>query len=62
MRRHDVLPGISGWAQVNGLRGDTSIYERVKYDIWYMLRREGINSGSNDTMAAFTGTSAQEES
>lgn len=27
---------MTGWAQVNGLRGDTSIYERVKYDIWYI--------------------------
>ena len=31
-----VRPGITGWAQVNGLRGDTSIEERVKYDIWYI--------------------------
>ncbi|MBR5225233.1 MAG: sugar transferase, partial [Clostridia bacterium] len=26
----------TGWAQVNGLRGDTSIEERVKYDLWYI--------------------------
>jgi lipopolysaccharide/colanic/teichoic acid biosynthesis glycosyltransferase len=31
-----VKPGITGWAQVHGLRGDTSIEERVKYDIWYI--------------------------
>lgn len=35
-RRHEVRPGITGWAQVNGLRGDTSIEERVKYDLWYI--------------------------
>jgi lipopolysaccharide/colanic/teichoic acid biosynthesis glycosyltransferase len=27
---------VTGWAQVNGLRGDTSIYERTKYDLWYI--------------------------
>ena len=34
--RLQVRPGITGWAQVNGLRGDTDISERVKYDIWYI--------------------------
>ena len=27
---------MTGWAQVNGLRGDTSIEKRVEYDIWYI--------------------------
>ncbi len=36
MLKHLVRPGITGWAQVNGYRGDTSIEERVKYDIWYI--------------------------
>ena len=36
MLRHQVRPGITGWAQVNGLRGDTSIAERVKYDLYYI--------------------------
>ncbi|MBI4723079.1 MAG: undecaprenyl-phosphate glucose phosphotransferase [Candidatus Stahlbacteria bacterium] len=34
--RHRVSPGVTGWAQVNGLRGDTSIKERVKYDLYYV--------------------------
>lgn len=36
MVKHQVKPGITGWAQVNGLRGDTSIKKRVEYDIWYI--------------------------
>lgn len=34
--RQQVRPGITGWAQIHGLRGDTSIEERVKCDIWYI--------------------------
>jgi exopolysaccharide biosynthesis polyprenyl glycosylphosphotransferase len=34
--RHREKSGITGWAQVNGLRGDTSIEERTKYDLWYI--------------------------
>ncbi|MBQ3704988.1 MAG: undecaprenyl-phosphate glucose phosphotransferase [Clostridia bacterium] len=34
--RQQVRPGITGWAQVNGLRGDTSIEERIRYDIEYI--------------------------
>jgi Undecaprenyl-phosphate glucose phosphotransferase len=36
MDRHWEKGGITGWAQVNGLRGDTSISERIKYDLWYI--------------------------
>ena len=36
MIKHLVRPGITGWAQVNDLRGDTSIPERIKYDIYYI--------------------------
>jgi len=36
MRRHKEKAGITGWAQVNGLRGDTSIEERTNYDLYYV--------------------------
>lgn len=36
MLKHLVRPGITGWAQVNDLRGDTSIPERIRYDIYYI--------------------------
>ncbi len=36
MDRHRERAGLTGWAQVNGLRGDTSIIERTKYDLWYI--------------------------
>lgn len=34
--RHHLNVGITGWAQVNGLRGDTSIHRRIRYDIYYL--------------------------
>jgi lipopolysaccharide/colanic/teichoic acid biosynthesis glycosyltransferase len=34
--RHKEKAGMTGWAQVNGLRGNTSIEERTKYDIYYV--------------------------
>lgn len=36
MDRHQEKGGMTGWAQINGLRGDTSIDERTKYDLWYL--------------------------
>ncbi len=34
--RHRVRAGLTGWAQINGLRGDTSIRQRMKHDIYYI--------------------------
>jgi len=72
-RRHEVKPGISGWAQVNG-RNAISWEEKFKLDVWYVdnqslildlkivfltvyniLRKEGINNSSYDTMPFFRG-------
>lgn len=36
MVKHQVKPGMTGWAQVNGYRGDTSIEKRVELDLWYI--------------------------
>ncbi|MDZ4286615.1 MAG: exopolysaccharide biosynthesis polyprenyl glycosylphosphotransferase [Prosthecobacter sp.] len=34
--RHHAKPGMTGWAQVKGLRGDTDLAERIKCDLWYL--------------------------
>ncbi len=36
MWRHIYKPGMTGWAQVNGFRGDTSIEDRIKFDLFYL--------------------------
>lgn len=36
MLRHHVKAGMTGWAQVNGLRGDTPLEERIRYDLYYV--------------------------
>jgi len=36
MLRHKVKAGITGWAQINGWRGNTSIEERIKCDLYYI--------------------------
>jgi lipopolysaccharide/colanic/teichoic acid biosynthesis glycosyltransferase len=38
MLRHKVKSGLTGWAQVNGWRGNTSLEERIKYDLEYIER------------------------
>lgn len=35
-QRHQVRPGITGWAQINGWRGDTSLEKRVEFDLFYI--------------------------
>ena len=35
-QRHQVLPGMTGWAQVNGWRGDSSLAKRVEFDLYYV--------------------------
>lgn len=36
MVKHQVRPGLTGWAQVNGYRGDTSIKKRIEHDLYYI--------------------------
>ncbi len=36
MIKHQVRPGMTGWAQINGYRGNTSIEKRIEYDLYYI--------------------------
>ena len=36
MLRQNIKPGMTGWAQINGLRGDTSLRKRLQYDLYYI--------------------------
>ena len=36
MQRHLVKPGITGWAQINGWRGDSSLTKRIEFDLYYI--------------------------
>lgn len=72
--RHDVKPGLTGWAQVNG-RNTISWEQRFEYDVYYVnhisfwmdvkilfqtvavvFRHNDVNSATDATMEAFTGT------
>lgn len=46
MIKHQVRPGITGWAQVNGYRGDTSIKKRIEYDLYYIENWSGGPAGA----------------
>ncbi len=34
--RHNIIPGMTGWAQINGLRGDCDLSERIRFDLYYI--------------------------
>ena len=36
LKRHMVNPGITGWAQIHGWRGDTDLHTRIEYDLYYI--------------------------
>jgi Undecaprenyl-phosphate glucose phosphotransferase len=36
MVKHQIRPGMTGWAQINGFRGDTSIFKRIEHDLYYI--------------------------
>lgn len=36
MHKHFVKGGITGWAQIHGLRGDTDLSKRIEYDLYYI--------------------------
>jgi lipopolysaccharide/colanic/teichoic acid biosynthesis glycosyltransferase len=55
MRRHAVKAGITGWAQVQGLRGDTSIEDRIEADIYYIENWSLIMDLKIILMTPFTG-------
>ncbi len=55
MRRHAVKAGITGWAQVQGLRGDTSIDDRIKADIYYIENWSMLMDIKIILMTPFTG-------
>jgi exopolysaccharide biosynthesis polyprenyl glycosylphosphotransferase len=57
--RHSCQVGITGWAQVNGLRGDTSISDRLQYDLYYMRNWSfglDLQIIFRTAVVAFTGT------
>ena len=55
MVKHQVRPGITGWAQVNGYRGDTSIKGRIEHDIYYIENWSALFDIKIIFMTAFKG-------
>jgi Undecaprenyl-phosphate glucose phosphotransferase len=60
MVKHQVRPGITGWAQVNGYRGDTSIRGRIEHDIFYIESWSFIFDIKILTMTVFKGVNRSE--
>lgn len=60
MVKHQVRPGITGWAQVNGYRGDTSIRGRIEHDIYYIENWSFIFDIKILIMTVFKGVSQSE--
>ena len=65
MERHEVKPGITGWAQIHGLRGETDTLEkmqkRVEYDLYYIRHRSlwlDIKIVFRTAVGGWTGSSA----
>lgn len=48
MVKHQVRPGLTGWAQVNGCSGDTSIRKRIEYDLYYIEGKLEHRAGYQD--------------
>lgn len=61
MLKHQVRPGITGWAQVNGLRGDTSIKARIEHDIYYIENWSILFDLKILLMTVFTGKFVNQE-
>ena len=57
--RHHLKSGITGWAQVNGLRGDTDIAKRVELDIYYLQNWSFVFDLQIILMTVFAGVFAQ---
>ena len=55
MVKHQVKPGITGWAQVNGWRGDTSIRRRIECDIYYIENWDPLFDLKIMFLTVFTG-------
>ena len=60
MARHSVKCGITGWAQVNGWRGNTSLRKRIQYDLYYITHWNPVSTcaffGSLSGRFSSTGT------
>ncbi len=61
MVKHQVRPGITGWAQVNGFRGDTSIKARIEHDIFYIENWSFLLDIKILIMTVFKGLVSQSE-